>query len=1180
MHNIKTVVMVICCIITLQAYSQIDPNLSFSLPNLMVASPEAASLGKFGQIPVSAYTGIPNINIPLYTIKEGEIQLPLSIDYHAGGIKVEEMASCVGLGWALNAGGVITRVQRGQEDFQNLPRTEAIRLYQDYYKPDGDKMSNDSRDSILLDIYYGAADGEADLFYYNFGGISGKFFLGDDGNTYTMPRTDLKIEWINGFVITTGQGIKYKFQATESNETTPYSASVSSWGSSTNGVYSDGTAITNTSAWYLTEIDDTHGNSITFTYTTGGVEFKTKSIDSYNLLQAGYNSSMVCPAEHSYSYSLVDQSGPILQSIHFSNGMIYFRRSYPRLDQGGTALQRIDIYTPDSTLVKAYRFYNSYFNTSTIGCGPEDDIHYRLRLDSLREMGGDTTIFKPAYQFSYNATQLPCRLSNAQDHWGYYNGQDNSTFASYQLTVGGPWLGANKEPDSNYVKAGMLEQITYPTGGNTHFTYEPNQYTNYVQAAYNYNASAHFDGLSGDNTNNNGDYLVTFQKTINIPSGMVPDATGYALLQASISTYVDIPADFHSIIIQLTSSNGYSKALNDQDTLHLTAGTYTLSGSIETEFAGEPYANFDAELYSIPYVPAHYENGLYGGVRVRSIQDNDALGHTTNLQRYKYNPFNQPDSISSGIYIEFPSYSYNKTYIYTDGVTLSSSTPCPVTVYNSFTNYPLLSTNGQPMGYKNVTVYYGNNGENGKKEMTFTTYADYPDIVNNSLPFPPADERDWRRGLLTQEVTYANNSGVYTPVVKKSIVYTFHTADTTHKSAGAVKLAPLTQYLGAISNYNLLSGLVYANYLTETEAFNMSSDTTITYDQHTGQGNSTVTAYQFSNKNFQLSHQSSLNSNGDYINTTYRYALDYVADSNSNRGTAIYNLQQHNIVSQPVEIFNSVLKPDNNEYLINGKLSSYGLNGINLEDTVYAIETASPTLLSSYTPSYIDISNNLVIPSQYKPKIVFNKYLPDGNPSELSKVNDVTNVYVWDYHQSLPVAIVKNADSASVAYTSFEADGTGNWVFSGGSVNTSAALTGKKSYTLSSGNSITKTGLNSSLTYIVSYWSNTGAHLVNSSGASVTGASYSSWVYYEHHITGASTIVITGSGSIDELRLYPGNATMVTSTYDPLVGITDQCDASSKIIYYEYDSLGRLKLTRDQYGNIVKRFDYQYHQPY
>ncbi|OQP46197.1 hypothetical protein A4D02_32090 [Niastella koreensis] len=71
--------------------------------------PNAASLGTYGQIPVSEYSGVPDIRVPLYTIEADGFKLPITVSYHSGGFKVADEASWVGLGWSLNAGGVITR---------------------------------------------------------------------------------------------------------------------------------------------------------------------------------------------------------------------------------------------------------------------------------------------------------------------------------------------------------------------------------------------------------------------------------------------------------------------------------------------------------------------------------------------------------------------------------------------------------------------------------------------------------------------------------------------------------------------------------------------------------------------------------------------------------------------------------------------------------------------------------------------------------------------------------------------------------------------------------------------------------------------------------------------------------------------------------------------------------------
>jgi hypothetical protein len=87
-----------------------------TLKNVTLPSPNAASLGKYGEIPVGNYTGIPQVSVPLHTITAGDLQLPVSISYHAAGIKLEEIPSSVGTGWTLNIGGAITRSIRGNAD--------------------------------------------------------------------------------------------------------------------------------------------------------------------------------------------------------------------------------------------------------------------------------------------------------------------------------------------------------------------------------------------------------------------------------------------------------------------------------------------------------------------------------------------------------------------------------------------------------------------------------------------------------------------------------------------------------------------------------------------------------------------------------------------------------------------------------------------------------------------------------------------------------------------------------------------------------------------------------------------------------------------------------------------------------------------------------------------------------
>lgn len=81
-----------------------------------VFSPEAAGLGKYGQVPVNYFNGLPEITIPLTTFKAKGYELPIYLSYHASGNKTDSHPGWVGLGWTLHAGGVINRIVKGYKD--------------------------------------------------------------------------------------------------------------------------------------------------------------------------------------------------------------------------------------------------------------------------------------------------------------------------------------------------------------------------------------------------------------------------------------------------------------------------------------------------------------------------------------------------------------------------------------------------------------------------------------------------------------------------------------------------------------------------------------------------------------------------------------------------------------------------------------------------------------------------------------------------------------------------------------------------------------------------------------------------------------------------------------------------------------------------------------------------------
>src|ERR1700755_2329549 len=90
----------------------------FNLKNILPTSPDAAMLGKFGDIPIGNYTGTADVSIPIYTVedKAANVKIPIVLRYHGSGIMVNQQASSVGLGWMLEAEGSIIKTINGIDD--------------------------------------------------------------------------------------------------------------------------------------------------------------------------------------------------------------------------------------------------------------------------------------------------------------------------------------------------------------------------------------------------------------------------------------------------------------------------------------------------------------------------------------------------------------------------------------------------------------------------------------------------------------------------------------------------------------------------------------------------------------------------------------------------------------------------------------------------------------------------------------------------------------------------------------------------------------------------------------------------------------------------------------------------------------------------------------------------------
>lgn len=481
-------------------------------------SPDAGSLGSYGNNPVGYYSGSVSVDVPIYDIKTPDHQLSLKLQYSSTGFRVAEDAGWAGLGWNFQAGGVISRAVRGNDDFNGvkgfysapaLPSSDASNNY-------NGTLTNDL--TRFQSILQAQDDGEPDIFYYNFAGLSGKFILDKTTPTQTggpvlvAQRNNLKFEVYQSsepglayyWVVTDARGYKYYFKASETTE--DFNAYLPGYFPNYNtlptvnynAVFNQlGISGTHISSWYITKIESPSGDAVEFQYSSGNLVWGPVSVyeEQYALNKWIWLTSCQSGLRGSYSsYQLSRQRHwtKFLKKIIFRNGYIEINRLQNDAQEDAKIyrddinaadqqlpqrLRRIEIFNNSGNLVKKFLLDYSYFLPST----STDNPNKRLKLDKVIEYGSDGTA-KPAYVFQYhNPGSFPAKNSKAVDWWGYYNGQyDNQTFLPKIYFDGKSFKGANRlaSKDINHVKYGVLTSVTYPTGGRSEFEYELNDYSN------------------------------------------------------------------------------------------------------------------------------------------------------------------------------------------------------------------------------------------------------------------------------------------------------------------------------------------------------------------------------------------------------------------------------------------------------------------------------------------------------------------------------------------------------------------------------------------------------------------------------------------------------------------------------------------------------------------------------
>ena len=240
-------------------------------------------------------------------------------------------------------------------------------------------------------------------------------------------------------------------------------------------------------SWFLTRIVLANGKKIDYEYARG--PFQT------SMYLSGFDANTLGSG---LSWGKFDRGGQLLYSNYlvryysdnFEVKLSYSNSTQLRYEDGNADVYQIKPGIPTSMIplnpyweyvtltdiqwkkldqLEIKRNNNSVFYTFSYN----NISNERLMLQKVVESDGQKDI--AVHKFSYNMSPvMPGYLSGQVDHWGYFNGRlmdGNVTPVNYYNY---------KEPDNNYLNAGVLTKIEYPTGGYTAFTFESNEYKKIV----------------------------------------------------------------------------------------------------------------------------------------------------------------------------------------------------------------------------------------------------------------------------------------------------------------------------------------------------------------------------------------------------------------------------------------------------------------------------------------------------------------------------------------------------------------------------------------------------------------------------------------------------------------------------------------------------------------------------
>jgi YD repeat-containing protein len=1190
--------------------SAIDQFTEIGYSPVVPPSPQAASLGKYAQYEVNMAYGVPNIGVPLFEVSSGDIKLPASLSYHAGGNKVNDEGSWIGLGWSLSLEGAVTRTVRGAADES---ATMGFRNDAAWY---GDVLTNDAIPKLQA-AAAGITDTQPDMFSYNFGGYSGSFVFDNSGGIKLLPFQPLKItpsygacsgtgaegsNCILSFTIETPDGEKYYFDEIEATQTSGEQGGTRSF----------------ISSWYLSRITAANGDDgVFYTYQSLGQKkypFEISSSLTYsssNSISYGLQTSR---PQSMMQTTIVNQKR--IQRITFNNGQIDISPTYIRVYDKRQGSELI---------------YNVALGIGTFAsrgdCGTGDCNRKKLQT---------VTINGNKYAFSYDeAYPQPPYGSNSVDHWGYYNGASNRSKIPY-VSINGQLFGegANRYVNSSAAKFGILQKIVYPTGGFTLFDYESNRVSPIddqtgkerweIDKTYKYvvrgNGTA--TGLGPLQSSNltptstspapvqtatwawppknesvlyDVDNAVSAEEVTWYPELEGTVEYGTAVQPGSNEENMDPKMYTHPphFLINVGGRTQIDGAYNLYDGRFYNAAeelemrvkniyeqlnsgsNYTgngilRNGTVSVWTSTEPENRVTLTFRRRGYIlkePSGQSDIITGGLRIRTISSYDADGWLLTQMAYQYSIPGNP-LVSSAYLVNahisdlqklFPYYS---TYSIRQGGATCEQIDFPIRrIVHDNPQGRLVG--GYSVSYQYVTELITDGAGNslGRTEYRFPKR---PDGLSTEYPQIPAISHGAARGKPLRVKTYSAGNALV-----KEVVNNYDNGTRYNPSYGMIvtknRSFPFQVLSGQCLIEQTTEQFAYMRYQFDDETEQRLVES-VTTEYNPGSApfvtRETYSYDDAGNNNYRMLANKSIFTPEQTL--THTYAYEYQLGSGG---------VPANIREETVRVDNAVVSARKINYQTRHPTA------------LYTWEGAQPDAgFSTFNGSAMDDGYPVVpqVTVEYYPDIQRTKVVRDRT--------GVATLYLWDKVSNLLLASIQNCDDLTrVGYLSFDSPGHG-FVSDGGV--SAGGFTGNNGCTLSNGTMAT-TVVSQALKpgrYIIEFWRSESvggsATVVTRQGTTTTpvmlaASTEGSWRRYRGVVNMAAlpagstfTIELSGTAKVDDVRLYPAEAIMMTYAHKRFVGVRSVTDGAGKTTLYTYDNNGRLSMQADDAGNAQQYFQY------